>query len=177
MNRQTARVGAAQTKSKTGFIAESFDDATRSLMLDSTQRPAAFLQWANAAIRAQGLANAAPRIWADMLQEWSGFDRIDHARFESLLHRLRRHRPSVIGAALPGQPLKVYRGQAGSAPIGLSWTRSTEVANAFARGHRMIPVPNAVVLMREVAPTDIAFVVDDRREQEVVLYRRAEVAR
>jgi len=44
-----------------------FEPATRSLMLNSTQRPVVFIEWADRLISRHGLAPASARIWIDLI--------------------------------------------------------------------------------------------------------------
>ena len=64
----------------------------------------------------------------------------------------------------------VYRGQGMSQPVGLSWTLERDIAAAFASGPRGESNPEPVILTRTIARKDIAFVVNEREESEVVLF-------
>jgi hypothetical protein len=147
-----------------------FEQATRPLMLNSIQRPSVFIEWADRLITRHGLAGASARIWIDLVDEWTCFDRIDHDAYERLLERIKAHRPASITASIPPAPVAVFRGQSGLARPGLSWTTNPQVARRFALGHRGIAVANPVVLRRIVRPEEIAFTSNDRREAEVVIF-------
>lgn len=125
----------------------------------SAARPNFILDW----IQEVGAGEA---FWPIVSRAWSGFDRIPHEEFAEWFHVFRRWRPKVEG--LPRR-MKVYRGQDASAPMGLSWTRSRKVAEEFARGHRLYFNPNPVVHELVITPGKVAFLCDDRDEEEVVL--------
>ena len=56
---------------------------------------------------------------------------------------------------------------------GLAWTTSREVATTFARGHRGISVPDAVIATAVVLKGAVFTVATERAEQEVIVnYRR-----
>jgi hypothetical protein len=63
-----------------------------------------------------------------------------------------------------------YRGQGFDQPVGLSWTLDLNVAARFAFGHRDARNPSPLILSRSVARKDIAFVVNEREEAELVLF-------
>ncbi|WP_299850579.1 hypothetical protein [uncultured Roseovarius sp.] len=109
---------------------------------------------------------AAAAFWPIVSRAWSGFDRIPHEEFAYWFHVYRRSVPKVEG--LPRR-MTVYRGQDASAPLGLSWTRSRTVAEAFARGHRIYFNPNPIVHERVITPGKVAFTCDDCEESEIVL--------
>ena len=147
-----------------------FEPATRSLMLNSTQRPVVFIEWADRLITRHGLSDASARIWIDLIDEWTSFDRIDHGAYERLFDRIKAHRPASITGNIPSAPVTVFRGQSGLARPGLSWTTDPQVARRFSQGHRGIAVRDPVVLRRIVRPDEIAFTSNDRREAEVVIF-------
>ena len=107
----------------------------------SAERPWLVLDWCAALGEGDG-----PAFWQVILRAWTTFDRIPHE-----------------------EPVTVYRGQDDSAPLGLSWTLSWDVAQDFARGHRNIFNPDPVVLALDVWSSEVAFYTNDREEQEVVL--------
>ena len=65
--------------------------------------------------------------------------------------------------------VRIYRGCSVERVRGLSWTIDRAVAAAFARGHRGINVPNAVVATAVIPREAIFTVATDREEQEVVI--------
>lgn len=127
----------------------------------SAQRPWVVLDWCATLGADDGRA-----FWQVILGAWSMFDRIPHEEFAAQFARFASNAPPKPD--LPGQ-LTVYRGQDDSAPLGLSWTLSRDVAEGFARGHRNIRNPDPVVLALDVSLSEVAFFTNDREEQEVVL--------
>ena len=148
------------------FTFGPFDDIP---MLNSTQRPKVFLEWAHA-LQEKYPDRAALQIWTDLVEHWTGFDSINHRAYASLLRRIKPERPQEITQDIPHEPLTVYRGQSELLKPGLSWTRRLDVAMSFARGHRGMRNPEPVVYSRIVKPEHIAFVTDKRGEAEVVLW-------
>lgn len=127
----------------------------------SAQRPWLVLDWC------AGLGDGdGPAFWQVILGAWTTFDRIPHEEFAAQFARFAGAAPPEPG--LP-ERVTVYRGQDDSAPLGLSWTLSWDVAEGFARGHRNIRNPDPVVLALEVTRREVAFLAHDREEQEVVL--------
>ena len=69
---------------------------------------------------------------------------------------------------LPGSIL-IYRGASVQRIKGFAWTRDHKVALGFARGHRGIRVPNAVIARAYVQKKHIFFATNSRQESEVVV--------
>ncbi len=65
--------------------------------------------------------------------------------------------------------VKVWRGCSASRVRGLSWTTARDTALRFARGHRMIQVPNPTLASAVIPKTAIFFVVTNRKESEIIL--------
>ncbi|MGD0431197.1 MAG: hypothetical protein ABSA58_08900 [Acetobacteraceae bacterium] len=122
-------------------------------------------------------------FWHFVARHWADFDGIPHAKFAA---EFARHRagwePEIMTWGHPkgtdnlrtykGLPdsVTVYRGQGMSQPVGLSWTLERDIAAAFASGPRGESNPEPVILTRTIARKDIAFVVNEREESEVVLF-------
>ena len=115
--------------------------------------------------------------WQLLHREWSGFDRIPHGEFSTLLAGIRPawnarymlaadHR----GYSRLADTITVHRGQDDAAPVGLSWTTDRAVAERFARGHRFIWNPHPVLLTGSVSKRDVAGFYTDRKESEVVVF-------
>lgn len=109
-------------------------------------------------------------------ERWSGCDDTWAHRSE-LLRRLRATRPLRHFADdrskkffddLPDL-IEVFRGCSLERARGLSWTTSHTAASNFARGHRSIAVPNAVIAHALIPKALIFTVFTDREEEEVVL--------
>lgn len=107
-----------------------------------------------------------PDFWHVIVRAWTTFDRIPHEDYAVQFARFASTAPPKPD--LP-EPVTVYRGQDDSAPLGLSWTLSWDVAEGFSRGHRNIFNPDPIVLALDVWPSEVAFFTNDREEQEVVL--------
>jgi hypothetical protein len=133
----------------------------------SHERSQAVVAWADAV---QG-EEAGRVFWAVIQNEWSSFDRIPHDAFRRLFVKFSSEWVATDEINRLPDLLIVYRGQSGDDPPGLSWTRDRAVAETFARGHRGIAVPNSTILERRIDREDVALVVDDRGEQEIVLWR------
>lgn len=69
--------------------------------------------------------------------------------------------------ALP-DVLTIYRGCAEGRELGLSWSADKSVAEAFARGHRMIKVPDPRLCIATINKYDAFFAFNGREEQEIV---------
>lgn len=63
----------------------------------------------------------------------------------------------------------LYRGCSLDRIHGISWTTDRRVAEGFARGHRGIRVPNAVIAKTCIRKGDIITVITDRKESEVII--------
>jgi hypothetical protein len=92
-----------------------------------------------------------------------------------LIPALRNHAPAILSEdeqkifdALPDR-VRVYRGCSRERINGASWTTDRSVAENFARGHRMIPVPDPVVATGIIAKVDIFMTHSRRNEDEVLL--------
>ncbi|HXH00318.1 MAG TPA: hypothetical protein VNI79_07900 [Sphingomicrobium sp.] len=67
----------------------------------------------------------------------------------------------------------IYRGGSAERVRGLAWTTDRNTVAGFARGHRGIAVPNAVIAIAVVEKDAVFTVATDRDEQEVIVnYRR-----
>lgn len=65
--------------------------------------------------------------------------------------------------------ITVYRGCSRARIHGLSWTTNPKVAQEFARGHRGISVPDAVVVKAKIRKSNVITVLLDREEDEIIL--------
>jgi hypothetical protein len=103
------------------------------------------------------------------LEWWNRCDATWHDR-DYLLDLLRHHRAD-LAARLPDLPPRaaIYRGCSAERVRGVSWTPSEPVAQEFARGHRMIRVPNPVVARAEIDRVNVFAVINVRDEDEVIL--------
>lgn len=72
---------------------------------------------------------------------------------------------------LPAKSIRIFRGQDLSVSIGLSWTTDRSVAGKFAGPQRFQVKLRPGVLTALVDKTDIAFVLMERQESEVTLFR------
>ena len=133
----------------------------------STERPSAFADWAEGLPRTRVAGTA---FWSDVVAEWSGFDRIDHARFAKLFRRFRSSRRASMVKHLPGE-IRIFRGQDAGDGFGLAWTTDRAVAEGFAAGHRGIAHDDPFVYEITVTRGEVAFCCDDRGEREIVLLR------
>ena len=132
----------------------------------STDRPALVLAFA------EGLADAeGATFWAVMKEEWGSFDLIPHEAFEVQFTRFADTAPG--STALDG--IRLFRGQDGDAPAGLSWTSCATTAAGFARGHRGLWNKDPVILECYVSPSLVAFECHDRNESEYVLLNRPDL--
>jgi len=66
-------------------------------------------------------------------------------------------------------PVRVMRGCSASRVKSVSWTTREQVAIGFAHGHRLIPVPDPVVAVADIAKDAIFAVSTERHEAEVIL--------
>jgi hypothetical protein len=122
-------------------------------------------------------------FWYLIARQWADFDTIPHDR---LAAEFKKHRagwaPDIMTwghpkgtdnlktyTSLP-DGVTAYRGQGFDQPVGLSWTLDLDVAARFAFGHRDARNPSPLILSRSVARKDIAFVVNEREEAELVLF-------
>lgn len=123
----------------------------------------------------------AEAFWRSFHKQWSMFDRIPHEDFEELMIEHREEwRPEFMSAEsaaayaeLP-ESFVAYRGQSADDPAGLSWTLNRAVAEGFARGHRLIPVNNPVVIEATISKAAVAGVFLGREESEIVIFSARE---
>lgn len=110
-------------------------------------------------------------FWQKLRKHWPGFDAVPHWQFSRYMVDLKPYwQPDDDWRALP-ETFTAYRGQdrAQFTP-GLSWTLDRAVAKGFARGHRGMRNPDPVVLRKKLRREDVAMVIHDRSESEVVLF-------
>jgi hypothetical protein len=122
-------------------------------------------------------------FWYLIARQWADFDTIPHDRLGA---EFKKHRagwePEIMTWGHPKgidnlktyrslpDGVTAYRGQGANQPVGLSWTLDLDVATRFAFGHRDARNPEPVILNLAVAKKDIAFVVNEREEAELVLF-------
>jgi len=118
----------------------------------------------------------APReiFWPVFCNLWSACDATWWHQ-ELLIFVLRRYAPAILSDderkifdALP-ERVQVYRGCSRERIKGVSWTTERHIAEQFARGHRMIRVPDPVIASAVIAKSDIFITNNDRDEHEVLL--------
>jgi len=127
-----------------------------------------------------GAANAVASVeaelgrefWNVVEQHWASFDRINHEFYE---HMFARFRPYWLKSStvqnLP-KKLQSWRGQnRHHQQFGLSWTTDRTMAEKFARGLRHTN-PDPVLYQTTVNKTEVALVLNDRNESEIVLFQR-----
>lgn len=116
-------------------------------------------------------------FWRVFHGYWSGCDDTWYLR-EHLLNIM----PNITDAAseywseeqrrffddLP-EMVTLYRGCSVDRVLGISWTTDRKVAEGFARGHRGIRVPDAVIAQARISKRDIITVLTDREESEVII--------
>ncbi len=143
----------------------------------SSQRPHSLLRLHNRMLpRLQNEAGAAFWNWVSAC--WACFDAIPYGRYGAAF---RQWRPAWTAQCMTPanqsafnmlpEVVVIYRGQDARAKPGLSWTLSLPVAEGFAYGHRGLRCPHPTVLCATVLKSDVALVVTDREESEVVLFR------
>lgn len=71
-------------------------------------------------------------------------------------------------SSLPDR-ITIYRGCSRSRIHAVSWTTDLEVAKGFAKGHRGISVPDAVLMTAKIRKSDIITVIQDRDESEIII--------
>ena len=117
-------------------------------------------------------------IWRTLDRYWASCDRISADENDEVLRILSscgsylEHLPlDDFRASIPGDdaPVTVYRGCPRNRVRSLSWSLCREVAEKFARGHRGIPVPDAVIATATIRGRDILFATDARDEREVLV--------
>lgn len=122
-------------------------------------------------------------FWRTLSIFWSSFDIIDHEAIQQLMYEVPyRHAflenkcKKKIEALTDDQEIVIYRGQndgpCGNDNVtGLSWSTSFDVAEKFARsGIRGYTAGTPYVLQSSVYKREIAMMLDDRGEHEVVLF-------
>ena len=127
------------------------------------------------------IGTAPPEVfWPAFVENWPVCDATWEYR-RLLLAVLRKQPPSSpfltakqrsLYERLPAR-VRVFRGCSRERIRGVSWTKSRQVAERFARGHRGIEVPNAVVAVAMISKDAIFLVNHERREREIVLDPRA----
>jgi hypothetical protein len=113
---------------------------------------------------------SAPAFWPSFGMVWSVCDDTWSHR-KKLLNLLHRHwsRSPARGVGDQSKSIRVYRGCSRRRVRGVSWTTDAHVAAMFARGHRGIRVPNAVVASASVPRIAVFHYEDSREESEVLL--------
>lgn len=125
-------------------------------------------------------------FWRTASRWWSSCDGIDHFMAEELFAEFGEHwdpaqmEPEVAAATARatkrgrGHRLMstIYRGQDRAKEGGVSWTTDPATALYFAGGARFGRQEDPVVLIAEAHRDDIAMVINDRGEAEVVLRER-----
>lgn len=123
-------------------------------------------------------------FWRTASRWWSGCDGIDHFMAEELFSVFAEHwdpahmEPEVAAATARatkrgrGHRLMrtIYRGQDRANEGGVSWTTDRATALFFAGGARFGRQEDPLVLIAEAHRGDIAMVINDRDEAEVVLF-------
>jgi len=108
---------------------------------------------------------------------WTTFEKIDELRFEDELNKRRESwEKSYLRAddqkfydSLPLE-VTIYRGQDADDLVGLSWTKSRDVAVSFAVGHRGILNARPFLIEAITIKSDIAGAYTDRNQSEIVIY-------
>jgi len=123
---------------------------------------------------------APPEIfWPAFLEAWSFCDATWSYRSEIL--RAMKDAGSALAFLAPSQRqffdtlptvVRVFRGCSALRVRGIAWSTERSVAEGFARGHRLIRVPEPVVASALIPKEHIYFVTDERNEKEVVLNPR-----
>lgn len=151
----------------------------------SHERPWKVLEWAMSLDTLD--ADDCAAFWNVVTEAWPSFDAIPHEHFEEMFglfmtapppapreqpfdnayHKRLLKRIKI--QPFPGyETVTVYRGQDAAQLIGLSWSLDLEVAKGFASGFRYRN-RNPVLLETQISVNDVAFICNDRGEQEVVL--------
>ena len=128
-----------------------------------------------------------PRFWSHMAAEWSGCDNIasHHGKITWLLHTHQEKHGFPIGDAMTAEACEAYvalpdectvwRGCYSHNVHGMSWTLSRETAAKFPfliRYRHERAVDRALLIEGRIRKADVAFVVMDRGEAEVVVLPR-----
>lgn len=134
---------------------------------ESSDRAYLFAQWASTLKPSRG----GKAFWEVVRQQWSSFDRIDHAEYQRQFRRFAPYWAATSEVTDLEDEMVVYRGQSSLSPLGLSWSLRRDVAESFARGHRSIRVLQPVVLERRIRREQVALAInEERNEAEIVLW-------
>lgn len=171
---------AAQARaSKAARAAKGFAkiEAVRhlSLLMDSHERAAKLVPL---------IENEPPEIfWPIFLSEWTICDAAWEWQ-QKLIPILRRVGPcpreiylehardnGQFWSSLPDD-LTLYRGCSRAHVNAISWTANRSIAEGFAKGHRFIRVPDAVIATATIRKADIFAATDDRKESEIICLPR-----
>jgi len=142
-----------------------------SLLMDSPERAAALVPL---------IENEPPDIfWPIFLSEWTRCDAAWEWQ-QKLIPILRRVGPcpreiylehakdnGQFWSSLPDD-LTLYRGCSRARVNAISWTTNRSIAEGFAKGHRFIRVPDAVIAIATIRKADIFAATDDRKESEII---------
>jgi hypothetical protein len=121
-------------------------------------------------------------FWCAFYQAWVSCDATWSLRFRLRATLRKWKRASLSGGpctylsssaaaffhALP-ESIHIYRGARMQHIKGLAWTTDHKVARGFARGHRGIGVPNAVIAQALIRKDHIFFATNSREESEVAV--------
>ena len=116
-------------------------------------------------------------FWSIFLDEWSSCDGAfgwNH-RLAQAMRRVGQCPPDMLPAFYDDLPeqLTLYRGASRACiEAAISWTTAADIAKGFARGHRGIRVPDAVIATATIHKADVFAAVDDRNEWEVLCLPR-----
>jgi len=109
-------------------------------------------------------------FWPALRKVWSGFDLIPTAAMVREMNRRSEWwEPCSEWLALP-QTFTAYRGQDASRD-GICWSRDREVAERFSLGYRGVRNPQPLLRELTLTPEQVAMVIGDRDEAEVVTWR------
>lgn len=115
-------------------------------------------------------------FWGAMQMCWPTCDDTWTYRRE-FVKLLRQHQPfaayvsdknRLFFDSLPAE-VTVYRGASFRRARGMSWSTSREVAEGFARGHRGITVPDAMLATLIIPKADVLMASVSRQEHEILL--------
>jgi hypothetical protein len=183
----------AKLKAWSQRMAETLSDELdrKIAMLRSERDPAVRIAGADAVISGPATNGSAGRLnvmlrclnrappevfWPVFLKAWPNCDGT-WAQKERLLARLRRQGSGVDH--LPERtrewlgtlqyPITIYRGCSRGRSRGLSWTTDRDVALSFAREHRGMAVPDAVIVTAMVSKADVFAAFLERDESELLV--------
>jgi len=111
-----------------------------------------------------------PAFWQVFADIWTSCDGTHHLQ-DRLLYLLKAKGPAPetdFFQTLPDE-VTVYRGCSRERVEALAWSIDLTVAQAFARGHRGIRVPDPVIASAVVPRSMVLFATDDRGEKEVLI--------